>query len=499
MRLRQWFVWVMAVLVVPSLEPSFSSLSNHACHAEEKFNVVFILADDLGVNDLRCYGRRDQATPRLDRLAEQGMRFTSAYCAQPICSPSRAAIISGLSPARLHLTTFLPGRVDAPSQKLLHPQINQQLALEHVTLAEHLKSAGYATACIGKWHLGGAGFGPKEQGFDVVYAGKPNTTPTAAEGGKGEFDLTAHAIDFVKANKDRPFFLYLPHNNPHIPLAAKSELIEKHKASFNPLYSAVIETLDESVGRLLDALDELKLTEKTLIVFTSDNGGLHVPELREDAATHNTPFRAGKGYVYEGGLRIPLIVRLPGVVAAGKIVDTPVINTDWLPTILDLCGISFDAKNSDGASVAPLLRGLEGPAIEAVRQRPLMWHFPHYTNQGGRPAGAIRVGSWKLIEHYEDNRLELFDLSHDLGEERNLAAIESSRASEMQNQLATWRKSVNAQTNSPNPNFDSALFKRLYSDIDTSILKPEETAAAMRSKLADWRTAIDAVVANRRR
>ncbi len=476
--------WMLTILAM------FGQISR----ADDRLNVVFILADDLGVNDLSCYGRQDHTTPRLDRMAGEGMRFTSAYCAQPICSPSRAAILSGLTPARLHLTTFLPGRTDAPSQKLLHPQINQQLALEHTTLAEHLKSAGYATACVGKWHLGGAGFGPQEQGFDVVYAGKPNTTPSADEGGKGEFDLTAHAIGFMRANKDRPFFLYLPHNNPHIPLAAKSDLIEKHKSSFNPLYAAVVETLDESVGRLLDALDELKLADKTLVVFTSDNGGLHVPELREDAATHNTPFRAGKGYVYEGGLRIPLIVRLPGVIPTGKIVDTPVINTDWLPTILDLCGVPFDAKNSDGRSLAPLLRGGEFPNFA----RPLMWHFPHYTNQGGRPAGAIRVGNWKLIEHYEDNRLELFDLAHDLGEERNLTAIEPNRATDMQSQLVAWRKSVNAQTNSPNPNFDPTWFKRLYFDIDTSTLKSEKTAAMMRSKLTEWRTGIDAVVAKKK-
>ena len=467
------------------------AMSGQEARAAERLNIVFILADDLGVNDLRCYGRQDQATPRLDRMAEQGMRFTSAYCAQPICSPSRAAIISGLSPARLHLTTFLPGRADAPSQKLLHPKINQQLALEHTTIAEHLQAAGYATACIGKWHLGGAAFGPKEQGFDVVHAGKPNTTPSAAEGGKGEFDLTAHAIDFVRANKDRPFFLYMPHNNPHIPLAAKSELIEKHKASFNPLYAAVVETLDESVGRLLDALGELKLSDKTLFVFTSDNGGLHVPELREDAATHNSPFRAGKGYLYEGGLRIPLIVRLPGVVPAGKIIDTPVINTDWLPTLLDLCNVPFDPKNSDGVSLAPLLRGGEFSAST----RPLMWHFPHYTNQGGRPAGAIRVADWKLIEHYEDGRVELFNLAHDLAEEHDLAAKEPNRVAELKEQLAAWRTSVRAQVNSPNPSFDPAWFKRLYSDIDTSSLKPDKTAAAMRSKLTGWRADIDAVVA----
>lgn len=456
-------------------------------------NVVFILADDLGINDLSCYGRKDQATPRLDRLAAEGMRFTSAYCAQPICSPSRAAIMSGLTPARLHLTTFLPGRGDAPSQKLLHPQINQQLALEHTTLAEHLKAAGYATACIGKWHLGGAGFGPKEQGFDVVHAGKPNTPPTADEGGKGEYDLTAHAIDFVRANRDKPFFLYLPHNNPHIPLAAKPELIEKFKDSFNPTYAAVVYTLDDSVGRLLDALDELKLRDNTLVVFTSDNGGVHLPELKEDAPTHNTPFRAGKGYLYEGGLRIPLIVRLPNVVPASEISDRPVINTDWLPTILDLCGVPFDASKSDGVSLAPRRK------VESLSTRPLLWHFPHYNNQGGRPAGAIRIGDWKLIEHYEDGRLELFNLANDRSEDHDLAAEEPQRVADMRDKFAAWRKSVGAQGNSPNPDFDPAWHKRLYEDFDPSRLKPATTAALMREKLSAWRAGMDSIVSKNKK
>lgn len=470
-------------------------LSSLAFAAEQRPpNVVFILADDLGVNDLSCYGRKDQATPRLDRLAAEGMRFTSAYCAQPICSPSRAAIMSGLAPARLHITTFLPGRGDAPSQKLLHPKINMQLALEHTTLAEHLKAAGYATACIGKWHLGGTGFGPQVQGFDVVHAGKPNTPPTADEGGKGEYALTALAIDFVRANKDKPFFLYLPHNNPHIPLAAKPERIERFKDSFNPTYAAVVNTLDDCVGRLLDALDELHLRDNTLIVFTSDNGGVHLPELKEDAPTHNTPFRAGKGYLYEGGLRIPLIVRLPKVVPTGKVSDTPVINTDWLPTILDLCGVPFEASKSDGVSLTPHLKE-SSQVFRPLPIRTLLWHFPHYNNQGGRPAGAIRIGDWKLIEHYDDGRRELFNLTDDRSEEHDLAAKEPQRAATMQAELAAWRKSVGAQTNSPNPDFDPAWFKRLYQDFDSSRLKPDATAAAMRDKLSSWRAGMDAVVA----
>lgn len=450
-------------------------------------NVVFIFADDLGINDFGCYGRKDQETPRLDRLAAQGMRFTCAYCAQPICSPSRAAVMSGKTPARLHLTTFLPGRPDCPSQMLLHPKINMQLGLEHKTVAEYLKDADYATACIGKWHLGGAGFSPKDQGFDFVHAGKANTPPTDDEGGKGEYDLTARAIEFIETNKDRPFFLYLPHNNPHVPIAAKAELVEKYRDSFNPIYAAMLHTLDDSVGRVLDKLDELRLTDRTLVVFTSDNGGLHVPELPNTPATHNTPFRAGKGYVYEGGLRIPLIVRFPSVVPAGRVVDTPVINTDWLPTILDLCGLK-PTEPLDGISLAPLLRG--GP----IPPRPLMWHFPHYTNQGGRPAGAIRDGDWKLVEHYEDNRVELFHLATDIGERTDLSTKEPARVNDLRAKLAAWRKSVGAQMNTPNPNFDPALHRKLYVDIDTSLLTPDRTAATMRPKLEAWRAGMDAVV-----
>ena len=250
--------------------------SAHSLAADRQPNIVLILADDLGINDLGCYGRKEHSTPNLDRLASQGMRFTCNYCAQPICSPARAAIMTGLAPARLHLTTFLPGRADCASQKLLHPKINQQLPLEHKTLAEYLKGAGYATACIGKWHLGGAGFSPKDQGFDFVHAGTPNTKPSDTEGGKGEYDLTRKAIEFIEKNREKPFFVYLPHNTPHIPLGAKPELIAKYRDTFNPNYAAMMESMDDTVGMLLKKLDELKLTENTIVIFTSDNGGLHV-------------------------------------------------------------------------------------------------------------------------------------------------------------------------------------------------------------------------------
>jgi arylsulfatase A-like enzyme len=457
--------------------------------AEEKsrLNIVFILADDLGINDLHCYGRKDHETPHLDALAKQGARFTCAY-AQPVCSPNRAALLTGKAPARLHLTTFLPGRADAAPQKLLHPKINQQLPLDEKTIARLLKDAGYATACIGKWHLGGAGFGPDKRGFDVVHAGKANTTPSDTEGGKGEYDLTQHALQFIDDNKARPFFLYLAHNNPHIPLAAKPELVKKFKDAFNPTYAAMVYTLDDCVGKVLTKLDELRLAERTLVVFTSDNGGLHVLEFGDTPATHNTPFRAGKGFLYEGGVRVPMIVRWPGKIKAGRVVDDPVSSTDWTPTLLEACGVKAPGVSFDGVSLVTLFSGGDAPV------RPLFWHYPHYSNQGNRPMGAAREGNWKLIEQYEDGRVELYDLSKDPSETTDLAAKEPKRAADLKAKLASWRKQVGAQENTLNPKFDTALHKQLYEDTDVSSLKAAATAAEMRPRLQAWRKGMNDVL-----
>jgi arylsulfatase A-like enzyme len=455
--------------------------------AAEKPNIVFIYTDDLGINDLSCYGRHEHDTPHLDKLAADGVRFTASYCAQPICSPSRAAVLTGKAPARLHLTTFLPGRRDASSQRLLHPPIQTQLPLEERTLAEYLGEIGYATACVGKWHLGGPKFGPAAQGFGVVHTGRANTQPSADEGGKGEYDLTRAAIQFIEANKDRPFFLYLPHNTPHIPLAAKPELVEKYRATFHPVYAAMMHTMDDVVGLVLAKLDELKLTERTIVVFTSDNGGLHVPELNDGPPTHNTPYRAGKGFVYEGGLRVPTIVRWPGNVPAGKVINEPFINTDWLPTFLDIVGMK-PAEPLDGVSILPLLTGKEQPA------RTFYWHFPHYTNQGSRPAGAVREGNWKYIEHYEDGTAELYDLADDVGETRNLAADHPDKVKELRAKLAAWRKEVGAQENTPNPAFDPALHQAIYLDVDVSQLKPAATSTATWEPYREWRQRMDAAV-----
>lgn len=455
--------------------------------AAERPNIVFILADDLGINDLSCYGRKDQATPNLDRLAGEGVRFTSGYCAQPICSPSRAAIMTGKHPARLHITTFLPGRANAPSQKLLHPKIAMQLPLEEQTLAERLKSAGYATACIGKWHLGGAAFGPDKQGFDYVHTGRANTTPSEVEGGKGEFDLMTRAMFFMEANKDRPFFLYLPHNTPHIPLAARSDLVEKYRDSFNPVYAAMIESMDVTVGRLMDKLKSLGLEENTIVIFTSDNGGLNVLESPQSPATHNTPYRAGKGYLYEGGLRVPTIIRWPGQIKPA-VVDHPIVNTDWLPTLLALAGVPLEDK-LDGVDQSAALLGKGDFA-----KRTFFWHFPHYNNQGGRPAGAVRDGSWKLIHYYDTDQVELYDLASDVSEQHDLATQQTDRAMKMRDQLHAWRKQIGAQENESNPDFQPELFQKLYVDVDPSRPELLPTAAAMADVMQPWRKLMNEMV-----
>ncbi len=461
-----------------------------AAHAAEKPNIILILADDLGMNDLACYGRAEHRTPNLDRLANDGMRFTAAYTAQPICSPSRAALMTGKCPARLHLTNFLPGRADAPSQKLLQPRIEGQLPLEEITIAELLRDAGYATGCFGKWHLGGAGFGPKAQGFETVLMTEPTTDPSATEGGKGEYAVTAAAVSFIEANRDKPFFCYVPHNSPHIPLAAKAELVEKNKAAFHPTYAAMIESLDDAVGILLRKVAELGLAERTIFIFTSDNGGLHVLEAQNTPATHNAPGRAGKGYLYEGGIREPLIVRWPGKIPAGKLCESPVVLTDLVPTLLEFAGVDT-AKTSgplDGVSIAKLLRG------EPMPPRTLFWHFPNYTNQGGRPASALRDGHWKLVEQLEDNSLELYDLAKDPGETKNLAATDPSTAAELRKKLSTWRLSVGAQMPEPNPDFDAAKHRALYLDADSSFLKAAATAEKTAALWQAWRAAMGAAV-----
>jgi arylsulfatase A len=483
-------------VLLPVFFVAMSLVANAATvsQAAPKPNIVLILADDLGINDLGCYGRIEHRTPNLDRLASQGMRFTCAYCAQPICSASRAAIMTGKCPARLNLTNFLPGRPDAPSQRLLQPRIEGQLPLEERTIAELLKQAGYATGLFGKWHLGGRGFGPKEQGFDVAFEPPATNPPTLETGGKGEFAITTAADKFIEMNRRGPFFCYVPHNNPHIPLSAAPELIEKYRNAFNPQYAAMVDTLDTSVGRLMAKIESLNLSNRTIFIFTSDNGGLHVLESPGTPATHNTPFRAGKGYLYEGGLREPLIVRWPKVVANGSNSATPMVLTDLFPTLLEAAGVDIAKELGpvDGTSILKLLQGAPMPA------RTFYWHFPNYTNQGSRPAGAIRDGDWKLIEQIEDNSIELFNLVDDPGEATNVAASEPKRCAELRNKLQAWRERVGARMPLPNPNFDATLHRRLYIEQDPSRLAIQSTAAATARQWKGWRQAMNAAIQGRK-
>jgi arylsulfatase A len=437
-----------------------------------KLNFVFLLIDDLGWTDLACFGSTFYETPNLDRLASQGMKFTNGYAACPVCSPSRAAILTGKYPARLHLTDWIPGRRQWPTAKLLTPSFNQQLPLDEVTTAEALKPAGYPSASVGKWHLGDVPYYPEKQGFDLNVAGTRRGSPTSyfgpfdlpnLQGGTKEDyltdRLTTEALKFIEDNKDRPFFLYHPHFAVHIPLQAKKEMIAKYepkargrKLQNNPIYAAMIESMDEAVGRVMRKLDELGIADNTVVFFTGDNGGLMYEGRRPDPVTSNRPLRAGKGHLYEGGIRVPLIIRWPGVVKAGSVCHEPACGVDYFPTILEMAGLKTDPKwNVDGKSIVPLLRGQQD-----FRRDALYWHYPHYSNQGGQPGAALREGNLKLIEFYEDSHLELYDLAEDTGERNNLAQKMPQKAAELQRKLRAWRTSVKAAMPTVNPAYDAA-------------------------------------------
>jgi arylsulfatase A-like enzyme len=443
-----------------------------------KPNIVLVLIDDYGWADTGCYGSTYHRTPNIDALAARGMRFTDAYAAAPVCSPTRAALMTGKHPARLHLTDWLPGREDKPNQQLARPIIRQQLPLEEITLAEALKQAGYATAHIGKWHLGGAGFEPEKQGFDVNVAGDHTGTPLSyfapfqrdgrlmpklATAPAGEYlsdRLTAEAERFIEQHKDNPFFLYFPHYAVHIPMRAKADLIAKYRAltkpergQNNPVYAAMIESMDDSIGRLARKLEQLGLHDNTVFMFTADNGGLSVSEGPDTPATDNTPLRAGKGYLYEGGIRVPLIVAWPKQIRARSVNRTPVYSADLFATAVELAGLK-NTTGLDGMSLLPLLTGRG-----RFKRDTLYWHYPHYSNQsinGGhldQPGAAIRHGDYKLIEFYQDTRVELYDLKTDLGEKNDLARARPQQVESLRKRLAAWRQALGAQMMTPNPGY----------------------------------------------
>jgi arylsulfatase A len=429
-----------------------TSISLHA--AEPPPNIVFILIDDMGWTDVHCFGSSVYETPHIDALAAQSMKFTNAYAACNVCSPTRASILTGRSPARLHITDWIPGHVSA-KDKMRVPDWTMYLPHDEITIAQALKPAGYTSASIGKWHLGGPEYYPNKHGFDINIAGthkgqppsyfSPYKIDTLVDGKPGEYitdRLTDEAIGFIEKNKERPFFLYLAHFAVHTPLQAKKEVVAKYEAKIKPddlqtnaIYAAMVEGVDESVGRLVAKLDELKLSEKTIVVFFSDNGGLVL-----NKTTNNAPLRSGKGSGYEGGTRVPMLVRWPGKIAPGTVSDLPVISTDFFPTFCAAAGIKPDAKPLDGVNLLPILTG-----TGSIQRDALYWHYPHYHPGGATPHSAVRAGDFKLIEYFEDGRLELYNLKDDLSEKSNLAEKMPEKAKELHQKLIDYRKDVGAQ------------------------------------------------------
>jgi arylsulfatase A-like enzyme len=458
-----------------------------ACAADRPPNIVVFLVDDLGQRDLGCYGSTFYETPHIDRLAADAMKFTQAYSNCPVCSPTRASLMTGRYPQRCGITDYINNsRSNQPegwtrNTKLLPAPYEDHLALDERTIAEELRDAGYATFFAGKWHMGREGFFPTDQGFDVNKGGRswgapksyfsPYGNPNLSDGAPGEsltLRLGEEACEFIETSRDRPFLVYLSFYSVHTPLQGPERLVEKYDAKAaklestdakwgkehankvrlvqdHPTYAAMVEETDNAVGLVLDKLKELGLTDNTIVLFTSDNGGLSTSEA---FSTSNVPLRAGKGWMYEGGIRVASIFRWPGVIKAGSECATPIISFDYFPTLLDAAGKKMNSDcQIDGVSIMPLLRG------EKIADRALFWDYPHYGNQGGSPASAVRDGKLKLIEWREDDSVELYDVVADPSETKNLASHETETVERLRQLLHAWRKSVGAKTPKPNPNF----------------------------------------------
>lgn len=446
-------------------------------------NIIFILMDDMGWRDLGCHGSSFYETPRLDRLAREGMRFTDAYASAPVCSPSRASVMTGKYPATVGITQYMGShRIGA----LCDVPYFRNLPLTELSLATALKQNGYQTWHVGKWHLGDDVTSPEKHGFDVNIGGShlghpwngffsPYKIPKISDGPDGEYltdRLTDEAIRLLRARREgQPFFLNFWHYAVHIPVQVPAELVEKYRRKAADIgldrltaiidgepmpflddnipiirrrtlqsdcvYAAMVENLDSNVGRLLDAVQEAGLAENTIVVFTSDHGGLATSE---GSPTCNAPLAEGKGWLYEGGTRVPLLIRWPGHLRAGATCATPVTGTDFYPTILEAAGLPpIPDQHVDGVSLMPLLREREDLKRDAI-----FWHYPHYSNQGGTPSCAMRQGDWKLIQFFEDSRVELYNLREDISESRDLAGIQPERAAHMAIRLKEWMRSVGA-------------------------------------------------------
>ena len=493
-------------------------------------NVVFFLVDDMGWRDVACFGSSFYETPNIDRFAKQGVRFTNAYAACHVCSPTRASIMTGKYPGRLDLTDWLSGRREFDFQRFLSAEKLQALPLEETTLAEALKAKGYRTGIFGKWHLGNAEAGPLNQGFDIQV---PNWNGCCPRGGyhppyrmeglkiKGKKDeyltdrLTSMALDFMGQSKDKPFFLYLSHFSVHDPIQGRKDLVDKYRvklATLPPLegppfilegnpddkaplsrekltdllgksshqghkvlpqrtikikqrqdnveFAAMVESVDESLGRVLEKLDEMGQTDNTIVIFYSDNGGMSAGnfgnptrvvqqnQLDRAYATSNLPLRGAKGWLYEGGVRVPMIVKWPGKGRAGVICEEPVISPDFYPSILEMVGLpAKPAQHKDGKSFAPALQG------KSFERGPIYWHFPHYSNHGMQsPGGAIRLGDYKLLEYFENKTVQLFNLKEDIAEQNDLARVQPKKAAKLLAKLREWRKDVDARMLRPKNN-----------------------------------------------
>jgi arylsulfatase A-like enzyme len=482
--MKRPFSFLIALLLAP-----LTTL--HAAEAR-KPNIILFLIDDLGWRDLGCQGSTFYQTPHIDQLAAEGVRFTDAYAACAVCSPTRAAVLTGKYPARLLLTEWLPSGRWNPKAKLQSGRFLRGLPVEEHTLAEALRDSGYRTAHIGKWHLGSEPFClPEHHGFDLNIAGNAHGAPGSyffpypgdwlipgsgqratwnvlPDGKEGEYltdRLTDEAVKFIRdtqatknqeqrtRNTAQPFFLYFPHYGVHTPLQAKKELIAKYERvpeaqrQGKPEYAAMVESIDDSVGRVLATLKELKLDENTVILFTSDNGGFY-------NATSNAPLRANKGAYYEGGIRVPLIIKWPGVAKPGLVVSDPVTSTDLYPTCLAAAGLpALPNQHQDGVNLRPLLAG-EGLLVA----RSLFWHYPHYNEHPSSvPSSVIRKGPWKLIETFDPEGIELYNLSDDLSETKNLVAEQTARVEELRRELDAWRNEVGAEMMKPNPDYDPSV------------------------------------------
>ena len=476
---REFMKTVLGGLAVTLIRPRFI----HAATTNKKpLNFVFFLVDDfgwmdIGANNPNCF----YETPNIDRIAHSGMNFTNGYAANPVCSPTRFSIMTGKYPTRAGATDWFSGK---RSGRFNPAPLNDWMPLEEVTLAEALKEHGYKTAFVGKWHLGSQEkYWPENQGFDVNIGGwsvgspkggyfAPFDNPRLGEYPKGSHlpkVLTDESLKILDRYKDAPFLLYLAFYSVHIPLQGREDLIAKYKAKrqaildaeerefgpeeqvwpvetlrevrlrqCHPTYAAMVEAMDEQVGHVLDKLEELGVADHTAVILMSDNGGLSTAE---GSPTSNLPLRGGKGWLYEGGIREPFLIRWPGVTRPGSNCDVLVVSTDFYPTILDMAGLPLKRQQHlDGVSLVPLLKG-----ATKIERDAIYWHYPHYSNQGGFPGGAIRMGDWKLIERFEDGRIHLYDLQMDIGEREDLASVYPQRVEIMRAKLHAWYKQVDAK------------------------------------------------------